>query len=339
MNSQASHYAAVSRSLLRVPTYLLLCMYLMVGFLAALSFQISTISLWTASKGLVGGFLVIALWYMNGTALNDYADYEIDLINLKGDKDRPLVSGQVQKNELRMLATSYSVAALGIALVISFPHAVLTAILLMLNYTYSIKPFQISRRGGLGPLLLPLGYVVFPFLFGWFLLDLHVIHIGYMLILALYLQFLGRIILKDYRDVKGDAVHGKRTFLLRHGNKAVCVVSASSILFSALILVTSLQLGVMLFPVVVLTSYSLTMLFQLSQVNVWKKQKPILAAFGRGMTGVTSALIIYLVGEHWRFTAAQMALLTFGVTLVYLTSAQQAFAYNTKRLSTKKSHK
>lgn len=43
---------------------------------------------------------------------------------------------------------------------------------------------------------------------------------------ALYLGFIGRILLKDFRDVRGDALFGKRTFLVRHGRRATCAVSA-----------------------------------------------------------------------------------------------------------------
>jgi 4-hydroxybenzoate polyprenyltransferase len=36
----------------------------------------------------------------------------------------------------------------------------------------------------------------------------------------------GRILLKDFRDVHGDAMFGKRTFLVRHGRGVTCAVSA-----------------------------------------------------------------------------------------------------------------
>ena len=38
-----------------------------------------------------------------------------------------------------------------------------------------------------------------------------------MLLAGLYVGFIGRILLKDFRDVRGDALFGKRTFLVRHG--------------------------------------------------------------------------------------------------------------------------
>lgn len=339
MRSQISHYINISKSLLRVPTYLLLCLYLLVGFLSGLYFRNGELELFSAFLQIVGCALLIALWYMNGTALNDYADYEIDQINLKGDKDRPLIVGLAHRNELTALASAYAISALGIAYLISFEHFILLAGLLLLNYAYSIKPLQISRRGGLAPLLLPLGYVLLPYLLGYGLVSQAVTKSGWFLLASLYLQFMGRIILKDHRDVKGDAAHGKRTFLLRHGNNTVCIVSGVSIAASALVITTIFDLGIFLYPIVVLTTYSLTMLYRLSKTSKWTEQKPVLAAFGRSMTGVTVVIIIVLTSLLWHFSRNENIVLAFGLTIVYLASAQQAFVYNTHRLATKKSSK
>ena len=47
-----------------------------------------------------------------------------------------------------------------------------------------------------------------------------------LLLAGLYAGFVGRILLKDFRDVRGDALFGKRTFLVRHGRGATCTLSA-----------------------------------------------------------------------------------------------------------------
>ena len=47
-----------------------------------------------------------------------------------------------------------------------------------------------------------------------------------MLLAGLYVGFIGRILLKDFRDVRGDALFGKRTFLVRHGRRTTCRLSA-----------------------------------------------------------------------------------------------------------------
>ncbi len=332
-----ARYTTISSTLLRVPTYLLLTLYLLVGLLAGMYFQgVSVQSLPfvpTAAK-FACCLLIIALWYMNGTALNDYADYEIDLINLKGDPNRPLVLGLVTKEELRFLATSYGITAVGLAWLVSPHHAVLVGVLLILNHSYSLKPLQISRRGGLAPLLLPLGYVALPYFFGYWLVGGAVPSPAWILLAALYLQFMGRIILKDYRDVKGDAAHGKRTFLLRYGNSIVCIVSGTAILTSGLLLVFRFKLGILGYVIVLFTSYALTMLYRLSSTKAWPHQKPLLAAFGRAMTGVTVALIMALAVSLWGLSNRETAAIAIALIMIYLWSAQQAFVYNAARLAT-----
>jgi len=47
------------------------------------------------------------------------------------------------------------------------------------------------------------------------------------LLAALYVGFIGRIVLKDFRDVVGDRLFGKRTFLVRHGRRVTCGLSAA----------------------------------------------------------------------------------------------------------------
>ena len=42
---------------------------------------------------------------------------------------------------------------------------------------------------------------------------------------GLYIGFIGRILLKDFRDVRGDLLFGKRTFLVRHGRRPTCALA------------------------------------------------------------------------------------------------------------------
>ena len=46
---------------------------------------------------------------------------------------------------------------------------------------------------------------------------------------ALYLLFVGRIVLKDFRDREGDAAYGKSTFLLKCGKPATCLASFGAV--------------------------------------------------------------------------------------------------------------
>lgn len=331
------HHVQVLRSLLRIPTYLLMLMYLAVSFLFGLyeaEGQGITIGM---SLEYVLACVVIAAWYINGTALNDYADVEIDQINLKGDTDRPIVSGQASRSEVLRAAVLSMLVALVLSAALSPLLAAIMIGLLLLNAAYSLRPLQISRRGGLAPLLLPLGYIVLPFSLGYFIHHDAASNTWLRLLLAFYLHFIGRIILKDYRDVKGDKAHGKLTFLLRHGTKVVTAVSALAITTSALLMISTLRplLGDLAYLMLVLVSFGLGCLWQLSQEHIWKRQKPLLSAFGRSMTGTTALVLAGLVGALYDVSHASLTLGGLCIVGIYLRSALQAYGYNQRRLDGK----
>jgi 4-hydroxybenzoate polyprenyltransferase len=331
---EAFHYFKVTKSLLRVPTYLLLVMYLFAGLftgIAVAGIKPSSAHLAVMLLKALVCAVAIALWYINGTALNDYADYEIDIINLKGDQDRPLVTGASTRKEILNIAMLCGMLAIFLCAILEWQSGIFMAVLLLLNVSYSIKPFQISRRGGVAPLFLPIGYVALPVYLGYMLSTNHWASAATTITVGLYLQFIGRIILKDYRDVKGDKAHGKMTFLLRYGNQAVCIVSAVMIAASCIwiILLFGNYLHAFRYSILCLLSFGLIMLQQLSKEEKWKQQKPIIAAFGRAMTGITAAIICGLVTTIWFVPASTMLFMAIILVLVYVWSAQQAFHYNT----------
>jgi hypothetical protein len=75
--------------------------------------------------------------------------------------------------------------------------------------------------------VLPAGYVAVPFLVGLFTVRRAVTLDDALLFAGLYVGFIGRILLKDFRDLRGDALFGKRTFLVRRGRRATCIASAA----------------------------------------------------------------------------------------------------------------
>lgn len=326
----------VLKSLLRVPTYLLLLLYMLLGLFIGLytaEMRDITVSVYIQ---LAVASVMIAGWYINGTSLNDYQDYEIDMINLKGDPDRPIITGLASRTEVLAAAIVSGVVSLILATILSWNHALLIMGLLVLNASYSLRPFQISRRGGLAPLVLPLGYILLPFLAGYLLVNSSPQPILWLLVAAYYLHFIGRIILKDYRDVKGDAAHGKRTFLLRHGNKAVCALAGLAISSGGLLSVYAMRefIGPFQYTIITLVTFGLTILWRLSETEGWKLQKPLLAAFGRSMTGVTAATLLAFVAYLNSFSSLLSTSLAIGITAIYMWSAYGALMYN----SFKESH-
>ena len=160
------------------------------------------------------GFLVASV------ILNDLVDTAVDTVNVP---DRPLVTGMGSRRELSVIAVGAAAVAVIVAATIAAAALVVVAVGLVLSAAYSL---QLSRRGVLASLVLPALFVAVPFLVGLSEVRSGVERDDLLLLAGLYLGFMGRIVLKDFRDVAGDTLYGKRTFLVRHGRAATCAFSA-----------------------------------------------------------------------------------------------------------------
>ena len=182
----------------------------------------------SSTPGLLGRALVpVAAFLVFAVLVNDLADEAIDRVNLPGDTSRALVSGLAHRTAMRVAAVSAGLMALTSSLLLPWPAPAIVAVGLILAAAYSVPPLQLSKRGVVASLLLPVGYVAVPYLLG-VLAGRPVILVTDVGVLAgLYVGFIGRILLKDFRDLRGDALFGKRTFLVRHGRAATCRLSAA----------------------------------------------------------------------------------------------------------------
>jgi 4-hydroxybenzoate polyprenyltransferase len=167
---------------------------------------------------LVTGFVVYAV------SCNDLADLEIDRVNLAGDPRRPLVTGSAVARDVRHLAVGGAVVTASVAATEGWAALLLTLAGLAVATAYSLPPFRLSRRGVVAPLVLPGLFVGLPFALG--VLAGRALRTSDLVLLGgLYVGFIGRIVLKDFRDVVGDRLFGKRTFLVRHGRGVTCTLS------------------------------------------------------------------------------------------------------------------
>ena len=202
----------------RPPVFLLLALYAELGLTEAgrPNAYISLLEI----LGIIAAFLIFSV------ACNDLADEAIDRVNLPGDPRRPLVTGAVSRGQMRATGLAAAGLALAISAAIGWPALAITAAGLGVSGAYSVRPVRIAERGVLAPLLLPACYVAVPYLLG--ITAAHHAPTGKDLALlgGLYLGFIGRILLKDFRDVRGDAMFGKRTFLVRYGRRWTCAFSA-----------------------------------------------------------------------------------------------------------------
>lgn len=170
--------------------------------------------------------IVVAAWFVSAGALNDLADELIDRVNFPGVGRRPLASGEATRQEVLLLGAAAGFVSLAAGFAVNWRVGTVVAAALALSAAYSLPPLRVSARGGLASFLLPACYVAFPFLVGVFSVQPSLSRDQMILLAGLWMCFIGRILLKDFRDVQGDAQFGKRTFLLRHGRRTTCAVSA-----------------------------------------------------------------------------------------------------------------
>jgi 4-hydroxybenzoate polyprenyltransferase len=173
---------------------------------------------------LARALVVVCAFLLFSVACNDLADDAIDRVNLPGQ--RPLAAGALGRTEFAVIGVVAGVVALGSSAALRWQAVVVTAAGLAISAGYSLRPVRLADRGAVAAIVLPACYVGVPYLIGIFAARSFLRPGDLFLLAGLYLGFIGRILLKDFRDVRGDALFGKRTFLVRHGRRWTCAFSA-----------------------------------------------------------------------------------------------------------------
>ena len=181
-------------------------------------------------KLLLLSIISVVLIMGGGNGLNDYYDIDIDKIN---QPKRPIPSGRITSKGALIFSIMLFLAGAIISFLINlkpFLFTLLVIIALFLYNRYLKKSFLIgnilvSLLGGAVFIYIalvfnfPLKMALYPFLFA-------------------FLFHLGREIIKDTLDIKGDRDLGSRTFPVVFGEKAG--ITLSVIIFFSLIIVTFL---------------------------------------------------------------------------------------------------
>ncbi len=240
-------------------------------------------------------------------AVNDLADERIDRVNLPNDRARPLVAGTGTRREMMVVAATSAVVALSASLLLHRPAPLIVAGGLAFTAAYSLRPVRIADRGVLAPMLLPAGYVAVPYLVGIFAVRSSLTRTDLLVLAGLYAGFIGRIVLKDFRDVRGDALFGKRTFLVRHGRRATCCLSAG-FLVAGVSVVPFVRRPSIAFVAAygVYLACTLGLLWTLDRSTSARRDSTLIAAiaiFGRGML-VTLYAHYALLAAHWSVAAS-----------------------------------
>jgi 4-hydroxybenzoate polyprenyltransferase len=261
----------------------------------------------------------LASSYVAATALNDVADEEIDRINHPRDAGRPLVEGRATRRDLLVL----HVLASGLALLAAVPLGGrglgVIAVALVIGQIYSACPVRLSHRIAGAPVVLGVAYVLVPFSLGAVAAGAGLRHAGSALTAALFLLFVARIVLKDFRDRDGDARYGKPTILLRFGKTATCGTSLCALLAGDAVLVFALQptLAALVQPFVIAIAWMLHTLWRSTDARA---EQIAIGIGGRMGNGLLLAVLAWLVAEGGGSSMAEASLLTGTVCALFLLS-------------------
>ena len=213
----------------------------------------------------VAGIVALCASYVVATCLNDVFDLEVDRINHPTAPDRPLVSGSASPRQLLLIAAALALTALVASAATGWLGPAVIVASLGLNVAYSVPPVRLCARPVPAPLVLGIAYAGLPYGLG---LSASGATPGWQdarLVACFVLLMAGRMLLKDFRDLRGDRAFGKRTFLLAYGKKATLIAVLACVLAGDALLVTSLGGDAVLIAVV--ESYFVVVLFQLYRLG------------------------------------------------------------------------
>ena len=236
--------------------------------------------------------VALASSYVAATSVNDLADAEIDRVNHPHDAGRPLVTGDAQRRDLWLLHAAASIAALAAAAALGAQAVAVVASSLVIGIAYSLRPLRISYRTYLAPLALAVAYVAVPYILGGLATQRAPARPDALLLAGLYLLFVARIVLKDFRDREGDRLYGKPTLLLRFGKTTTCATSVVALLAGNCLLVAALRPG----PAValLLEVFVVSIIWMLRRLHVAADARREQVAIGIGARMGNGLLIVVL---------------------------------------------
>ncbi|MFH1127203.1 MAG: geranylgeranylglycerol-phosphate geranylgeranyltransferase [archaeon] len=202
-----------------------------VCFLAALGVFVGAIvsgatGIIPLSIAVLAAFLICA----GGNVINDYYDYEIDLIN---KPKRPLPSGKMTRDKAFAYYFILSAAGIALSLLVSSAFFTLAILNYLISTLYAWKLKKIAIIGNITDAFL--GGVTF--LAGGLIKGTVISLLGSpVLILALiaFMTTMGREIFKDIEDIIGDNALGARTLPIIAGTKISTALARMFVAISAI---------------------------------------------------------------------------------------------------------
>jgi len=264
-------------------------------------------------------FILIVAFTVHANSINDYSDRDIDEINLKDAHDRPLVTKDITNTQFWAIHFTSGFLALGLSIFYGLGGVVLTLAVLFIDYIYSLKPLRITDRTFASPLLLAAAYTYYSFSLGFWSVHTSTTY-PWLLTIGLCFGFIARLLLKDFRDVKGDKKHGKITFLLRFGSKVTTSVSGVFWIAAMLIVVaaTSFPFGIII-PLLIGSVMVCKWLLLLSRARSITEQQELVAIIAKAANFAIITILAYLLcHQHVGLSATEKEVIPLAVGLVLL---------------------
>jgi 4-hydroxybenzoate polyprenyltransferase len=259
-------------------------------------------------------FAAVLAFVLCNVAVNDLADERIDRVNLAGDVRRPLVAGTATRRELIAIAVSAGLVAIAVSGLLGVAPLVVMVAGLVLGIGYSVPPVRLAGRGAIASLVLPACYLGVPYLVGYTAAAGVPGLRGCLVLGGLYLGFVGRLLLKDFRDVRGDALFGKRTFLVRRGRAATCRASAVA-WFAGTAVLTVVDHPCFDLTAFALTGATFVLLRRLARDGGPRRDERLIAAIAVLGRGLLLNLLAQLGLQQAHWSLAAQALLLAALTV------------------------
>ena len=255
-------------------------------------------------------------------AVNDLADIEIDRINLAQDAGRLLARSAVSRRQTITFAVLSATIALTVSAVVSPLLLIVTGSGLVVSSAYSLPPIRLAARGMLAPLTLPICYAAVPYLTAFAAAHRTPTVPDLVQLAGLYLGFTGRLLLKDFRDLRGDALYGKRTVLVRHGRALTCHLSIAGWLLGALLLALAAPAGSLAYDTALLVEATavVAITFQLRNPTDLRRQERLISA--AAILGRATLVTVLLHDEATRLATPPRQLAILFACLVTVSLGQ-----------------
>ena len=273
------------------------------GFMLALAVLIGAIisnkSFYNQYVKLIFAFLTALFLEASTFSLNDYLDLEIDRKNRR--IDRPLVRGDLKPRTALLIFLLLFPMGIISSLLVNFNCFIIAAITGIFAILYDFRIKKIKYIGNF--------YIAYttaiPFIFGSVSVSSRIPYAVLVLAMIAFIASLGREMMKDIIDIKGDRIGGVRSIPMYIGERKTCLTI--SILYISAVLLSLLPFLLLknttyyfnyayLAPILVTDS----IFIYLSVKHVTEKRPPLEKFRRTSLLGMVLGLVAFLLGSILR---------------------------------------